>query len=51
MQTVKIFMMEDSYGGCACLPHTENWKPCKQRDELRLANPEVFVLLQVIEIH
>jgi hypothetical protein len=47
MQLVKILIslliMEDSHGGCACWPHTENW--------LRLANPEVFVLLQVIEIH
>jgi hypothetical protein len=55
MQLVKILMslliMEGSHGGCACWPHTENWERCKQREELRLASPEVFVLLQVIEIH
>jgi hypothetical protein len=55
MQLVKILMslliMEDSHGGCACFPHIENWKRCKQREELHLASPEVFVFLQVIEIH
>jgi hypothetical protein len=48
---MSLLIMEDSHGGCACGPHTENWEHCKQREEPRLASPEVFVLLQVIEIH
>jgi hypothetical protein len=35
MHLVKILMslliMEGSHGGCACWPHSENWKGCKQR--------------------